>query len=1036
MKHPKHFIPPGFFTTQETTQEENFDKLRAEGLLVVPRLGGTKTPLSKYWAKNSDFYKKQPDRATALTEQNHPSIDGWCVITGEGGVFVLDLDPNSIKNNDVWGLYNSIQSLSHTDFVVRTPSGGVHLYYFAPAVPPSSGVVLDGVDIKGLGGQVLSLGCAVSYYGEYAERKGVEEGHKDVYTLINKDAHIPIASQALMSWLGSKSTKTEESPREKRKQSAGELFGSTYTGNRRVERHFQQPLQARIDVTLECLSYILEEWDSREYERWVQMWMSAYHASDGSPVVRDYIVNHRGIFWSDGDEGKDKFIETWNRHVHDETGYTAASCFWLAQGRGWLVTTGLEIQRAKKINVEFVEEWFSSQAELPKRLALMSQTGSGKTSSIKYVWKRLKEPKTVIFVPTTKLAIELHATLKNKFYIPATLYIDDTTGERYSSEELFKSDFLVTTLQTFATRLYRDKDVDMSKYGLVLLEESDQLLTGFARGGGGEYRSHVTQEQAMFGLSCLQEALQVSPYVYAFDATMTQLTTSLFEACVPKDMKIHIIQNTYVKQKPVVQLLGSLEEAVTIGIETASRKESVAIACDTAKKAKEVFEIITSVTGMKDTEAILITRDTVLTDKVITFMQDVEEEAKRYRLVVYNSVMGSGVSISSFTPTVFIQIAGYLTPRANLQLLNRYRKQAGVYLFYADRNSIYTKISVEEYRKFLDKKLNSEQMLLDLEFRTRSSVADLKDGLAAISIIDEHAQKRLPKAFYIEILRGDGREVRETELEKYKDIEELLKALRVRSKEAIEWASKNWREVEPIPLDEPPPPHYTDGAIIAGYAHSRILLMFNNMVPMTFTAEELFRISVDLFPHRISLLYLHDNESAIRYSERVALNEDISRSSAYIPVTKLYIFQQYRLLLNNLADTLTIGQVKEKSHAFLVRIWELREQYDLLITDRRQKWERVQAKYKDKTKQAIAFLRNILNFMGMRLRSISRGSWSVVNYEMITEFIQSRYGAELGIMRSATVADLAKQRDRSKLKSLKNIRGVTDLVSESLLISF
>src|ERR1041385_6679227 len=153
-------------------------------------------------------------------------------------------------------------------------------------------------------------------------------------------------------------------------------------------------------------------------------------------------------------------------------------------------TTGYELnlKLADKINVRYVGEWLATLKEIPKRLLLMSQTGSGKTFSLKFLYETLGQPKTVVFVPSIKLALELTSTLINRHGLPAVCYYDQEALSSIGVAQMVAAPILVTTLQTFAMKIR----VPMSEYGLVYIEESDQLIASFARGGGGRYSTPLS----------------------------------------------------------------------------------------------------------------------------------------------------------------------------------------------------------------------------------------------------------------------------------------------------------------------------------------------------------------------------------------------------------------------------------------------------------------------------------------------------------------------------------------------------------------
>lgn len=82
------------------------------------------------------------------------------------GITVIDLDLRDGVNG-FSSLRNLVSDLPRT-MIVRTPSGGAHLYYKtgSEAFPNSAGKIGPGIDVRGSGGYVIGFG-SVSEHGEY-----------------------------------------------------------------------------------------------------------------------------------------------------------------------------------------------------------------------------------------------------------------------------------------------------------------------------------------------------------------------------------------------------------------------------------------------------------------------------------------------------------------------------------------------------------------------------------------------------------------------------------------------------------------------------------------------------------------------------------------------------------------------------------------------------------------------------------------------------------------------------------------------------
>ncbi|MBF6339812.1 bifunctional DNA primase/polymerase [Nocardia abscessus] len=139
------------------------------GFHVFPLHPGTKVPAIKQW-----------DRAAT---QDHSRIRAWwrrrprdnvAVACGPSGLHVLDLDTNhghtpppewrAARNGRevlVRLAAESGQPMPVPTYAVATPSGGVHLYYRAPRIPPLRNTIARlgwRIDSRGHGGYVVAAG--------------------------------------------------------------------------------------------------------------------------------------------------------------------------------------------------------------------------------------------------------------------------------------------------------------------------------------------------------------------------------------------------------------------------------------------------------------------------------------------------------------------------------------------------------------------------------------------------------------------------------------------------------------------------------------------------------------------------------------------------------------------------------------------------------------------------------------------------------------------------------------------------------------
>ncbi len=218
-----------------------YDELTALGLYVVPKQFDKKLPKWDYWRKEG---KVTATRQLVSADQKHDSISGWNVVTGEQSnrLYVLDLDTAEIQKYgvDPVNIYDKIQTLSPNPFVLRSPANGLHMYYRIPegvemltnAKPP-----VRGIDGRGNGGQVVTLGGWNRYDGTDAEKKGVADGHTETYKKCDYGVYsvVPDMDMALYEWLSTLQPKKEHVER-----TLGENYGQTEAGRARIERHMKQ----------------------------------------------------------------------------------------------------------------------------------------------------------------------------------------------------------------------------------------------------------------------------------------------------------------------------------------------------------------------------------------------------------------------------------------------------------------------------------------------------------------------------------------------------------------------------------------------------------------------------------------------------------------------------------------------------------------------------------------------------------------------------------------------------------------------------
>jgi hypothetical protein len=861
---------------------------------------------------------------------------GWVVRTGSG-ILVVDLDVAAELSKDYF------LDIAPTDFVVRTASGGWHLYYHIDRyIQTSAGKVAKGVDIRADGGIAVSLGSSITYVGLDAAKRGLPDGYTGAYSL-HSDGAIGEATQSLYDML-------VEKP--KPKDTAGERSGMSAEAQEWVREFLSQEQGQRDKTVIEMIDIVVSTWEDGtvQYDRWMAFWMSTHHACGGSEVVGKYIAYNEKINFN-GDRTH-WYTHWWVKHVPKTDGYTVATLRYMANEAGWRNRTGYEIVVAEHINAPRVSEWLGDLTDLPKRLLLQSQTGSGKTYALSLLWERMGKPKTLVLVPTIKLAEELTATLQSRHGIPAVMY-RDVGGNIRGLDEMKNAKVLVSTLQTFAIRMWRDGYVELSEYGLMYIEECDQLLSSFARAT----KSHVTEEQAQAGFAMLREAFASPMTIWGVDATMTQVSQCMFQTL---SKEARVIVNDFTTPKPAVVMLENQEDAYNIAYEALVMGKKVVIAVDTWRLASRMEEFVNHVASLSDIKYIRITgRDDGQAQR--DFMADVNAGAEKYQLVIYNSVMASGVSIDKVRPDVFIHIGGYLSPRANLQIHNRYRLQNEVYVVYqsARQRIVHTD---DQLRAMHLQKAQVEAGIVKVPLTERSNDALLRDIMASISMADEDAQRRDQRGFFIALLRSDGREVHDG---RAKTSYAVVRAHMSQKANHKDFVRSNWRAIAPD-FDQ----KLTDEERAAAIFHARALRVFTDGLPDA-PSELIYDVLTSIGSKTYALIALADQQKAIRSATKSVLDSKRATLSVRTEVARASMIARCATLFPTF-DTALTGETDVSSFlsGFPAGL------YNLLTGDPDTTYEKGREKYDNDLELAAFLAKHLLKSVGLKVRKEKRSNKS------------------------------------------------------------
>jgi len=132
--------------------------LAAIGLAPVPMNAHGKRPIQKGWQELVSLDAEN----IAANFSSAPHADGLAIATGNG-FFVVDLDRNHSNGADGVATFAGLIARHKRDAPiegprVRTPAGGLHLYFSTPAgvVVRNKAALAPGVDIRGRGGLALA----------------------------------------------------------------------------------------------------------------------------------------------------------------------------------------------------------------------------------------------------------------------------------------------------------------------------------------------------------------------------------------------------------------------------------------------------------------------------------------------------------------------------------------------------------------------------------------------------------------------------------------------------------------------------------------------------------------------------------------------------------------------------------------------------------------------------------------------------------------------------------------------------------------
>ena len=143
-----------------TSKLEHALRLAEDGYYVFPCKENGKTPLVP-WTERSN---RNPDTikgwwASDFGAEHNYNIGIDC---GKSGILVVDVDcKNNQPGKENYERLDKDKGFGKDLYTVRTPSGGLHLYYRNSDFKSTASSLAVGIDTRGIGGYVLAAGSEI-----------------------------------------------------------------------------------------------------------------------------------------------------------------------------------------------------------------------------------------------------------------------------------------------------------------------------------------------------------------------------------------------------------------------------------------------------------------------------------------------------------------------------------------------------------------------------------------------------------------------------------------------------------------------------------------------------------------------------------------------------------------------------------------------------------------------------------------------------------------------------------------------------------
>jgi phage/plasmid primase-like uncharacterized protein len=203
------------------------------------------------------------------------------------------------------------------------------------------------------------------------------------------------------------------------------------------------------------------------------------------------------------------------------------------------------------------------------------------------------------------------------------------------------------------------------------------------------------------------EVLKACPSLHLADAQLDDDTINFFKKYCPH-LKFIVVKAETARHDAKHTALNSIEAGKSAVVEDLRAGNSGVVGCTSIDESKIFYDFVLE-SGVDESEILLINSENKGGAKQAAFLADVNGEAKKYRLIIYTSALGTGISIENdafeFT---YLLCWNVLPSNENLQMLARNRKAKRVYVAFgrqfnssriADADAIKRR-KLEEVRNF------------------------------------------------------------------------------------------------------------------------------------------------------------------------------------------------------------------------------------------------------------------------------------------------------------------------------------------------